>query len=118
MRCSCELSPFKHERFGHIITGDLDIIQNRTLREVCTFGTKFRENPTLNLNNICKQVRLDIDKLVIKIVNKFKLPKNALRNWKTYLFNNFRTKLNSCKASKTYRAPILSNISCKQNLTD
>ena len=116
MRCSCESSPFKHDRFGHVITGDLDIIQNQALREMCSFGTKFRENPILDLNKICKQVRLDVDKLVVKICNKYRLPRNALRDWKTYLFNNFRAKLNSCKSTNIYRKPILSDNRCKAEL--
>ena len=39
MHCSCDDSPFKNDRFGHVITGDLNIIQNQSLREICGFGT-------------------------------------------------------------------------------
>ena len=56
MDCDCNDSPFKHEQLGHIITGNLEIIKDGSLRQICSYGTKFRENPLLNLQNIRNQI--------------------------------------------------------------
>ena len=50
MSCECADSAFKNDQFGHIITGDLNIIQEPQLRKLCSFGTKFREIPPLDLS--------------------------------------------------------------------
>ena len=50
MSCECADSAFKNDHFGHIITGDLNIIQEPQLRKLCSFGTKFREIPPLDLS--------------------------------------------------------------------
>ena len=117
MRCSCEDSPFKNDRFGHVITGDLNIIQNRSLREICGFGTKFRENPFFSVNRLRDQVKKDINDLATKISSKFKISKASLKIWKTVLFKNFLTKLFSCIKNKSYKQPVLSNNLCKQELS-
>ena len=116
MQCSCEHSPFKNDRFGHVITGDLNIIRNQDLRDVCAFGTKFRENPMLNPIKLCNEMRLEIDKFTVKIANKFRLPRNAFKEWKIHFYNNFKSKLYSCNNSNTYRKPVLSNSACKLEL--
>ena len=64
MSCDCETSAFKHGYFGHIITGDLDIIQNGELRRLCSFGTKFRENPILRTPKIIAGISKNLDSLI------------------------------------------------------
>ena len=41
--CDCESSPFRYEPHGHVITGDLRIVRNRTLRRLLEKGPKYRE---------------------------------------------------------------------------
>ena len=41
--CSCNSSKFCYQPAGHVITGDLDIVENKTLRELLSTGPKFRE---------------------------------------------------------------------------
>ena len=38
-----------------LITGNLEIIEDPSLRELCSYGTKFRENPVLNVHNITEK---------------------------------------------------------------
>ena len=52
MTCECADSPFRNDHFDHVITGDLNIIQEPGLRKICSFGTKFRDVPRLNLSKI------------------------------------------------------------------
>ena len=48
--CSCANSPFKYGPSGHIITGDLNIVQNKSLRDVLSKGPKYREPRSINWN--------------------------------------------------------------------
>ena len=116
MDCSCDDSPFKHDRFGHIITGDLEIIGDPQLREICSFGTKFRENPYLNVENIKTQVKKEIDSFVVKLSGKFRISRTAFKKWKGALFRNFSNKLMACKEGTSYSQPVLTRQECKAEL--
>jgi hypothetical protein len=48
--CTCESSPFKYNPAGHVITGDLNIVENISLRNVFAKGPKFREPQSINWN--------------------------------------------------------------------
>ena len=117
MGCECDGSPFKNSHFGHIITGDLNIIQNPTLREICSFGTKFRENPIFNIRNIQRQIKDEIDNITIKISQKLKIPRKIFKKWKFNLYQNMIAKLNACKDRISYKQPALANTDCKSELT-
>ena len=42
--CDCESSAFRYDpHHGHVITGDLRIVRNRTLRRLLEKGPKYRE---------------------------------------------------------------------------
>ena len=41
--CDCESSAFPYESHGYVITGDLRIVTNRTLRRLLEKGPKYRE---------------------------------------------------------------------------
>ena len=44
--CSCSTSPYLYSPAGHIITGNLDIIDNNILRDSISKGPKYRESPS------------------------------------------------------------------------
>ena len=51
--CSCTPSSFTDPNHGHIVTGDLRIVQNNTLRKLLCKGPKYREPVSINIWN-CK----------------------------------------------------------------
>ena len=51
----------------------MEIIKNSELRNLCTFGTKFRENPPLDVNRVKAQLKEEVGKLVVKICQKYKM---------------------------------------------
>ena len=116
MDCDCQQSEFKHGDFGHVITGDLAIIRDSELRNICSYGTKFRENPPLDINCIKAQLKDEVRKLVVKICQKYKKSRSALKKWSVALYNNLISKLNSCKDRNTYTRSVLSRIECKREL--
>ena len=48
--CSCSSSPFNYSPIGHVITGDISIVDNTKLRDILTKGPKFREPQPINWN--------------------------------------------------------------------
>ena len=46
--CQCKESKFCYEPHGHVITGDLRVIQNAKLREPVAKGPKYREPNRVN----------------------------------------------------------------------
>ena len=44
--CSCSTSPYLYSPVGHIITGNLNIIDNTKLRDLISKGPKYRESPS------------------------------------------------------------------------
>ena len=116
MSCDCDSSSFKNNQLGHVITGDLDIIQNGKLRELCSFGAKFRENPVLALGTLTSTVMKGFDQFKGKLARKFSLPVSSFKKWKRTFLNAFRCKLGACVNHFTYRLPVLSDADCKREL--
>ena len=50
----CESSPFKYNPAVHVMTGDLNIVENISLRNVFAKGPKFREPQSINWKFIFK----------------------------------------------------------------
>ena len=46
--CQCKKSKFCYEPHGHVITGDLKVIENAKLRELVAKGPKYREPNRVN----------------------------------------------------------------------
>ena len=46
--CQCNESKFCYEPHGHVITGDLRVIENAKLRELVAKGPKYREPSRVN----------------------------------------------------------------------
>ena len=69
-RCSCSSSSFKDPHHGHIVTGDLSIIQNSDLQFLFSQGPNYREQPeNVNFNQILKELRLNIEKCTNLLLN-------------------------------------------------
>ena len=46
--CQCKESKFCYEPHGHVVTGDVRVIENAKLRELVAKGTKYREQNRVN----------------------------------------------------------------------
>ena len=117
LSCDCEESAFRDQNYGHVITGDLAIIQDVKLRELCSFGTKFRENPYLNVGKISQEMIRGFDLLKGRLSRKFSVAASVLKKWRRAFIRGFRSKLGACFAKNSYRLPVLSDHSCKAELS-
>jgi len=46
--CSCHNFPFKYNPDGHVVTGDMGIIDNENLRKILAKDPKYRETQSIN----------------------------------------------------------------------
>ena len=95
----------------------MEIIQNSELRKLCTFGTKFRENPPLNVDHIRSQLKDEVGSLAVKICQKYRKSRVSMKKWKACLFRNLVAKLMSCKERVKYSGSVLNKEKCKRELT-
>jgi hypothetical protein len=56
LTCDCSHSPYQYNSSGHLITGDLNIIQDESLRKVISHGPIFREPQHINWKHNFKMI--------------------------------------------------------------
>ena len=59
--CNCSSSEFVDHNHGHVVTGDLRIIQNKHLRELIQKGPNFREPRTINWRHSREKIEEGLD---------------------------------------------------------
>ena len=120
--CECHLSDFCETAHGHIVTGDLRIVQNNKLRKLISKGPKFREPRFLNLNKCLNAVCSGLDEFIQKTTSKCKsVKKDSLKAWKDkilfFVENRIKYLKNKIKPSPT--KPIFKDpnvVTCLENL--
>ena len=80
--CVCSHKPdFVYKPHGHIISGDLGIVDNTILRGFLSKGTKFRVPCTLPQDRIKSDLNEAVDKHILKLSNKYKIPVSEFSQW-------------------------------------
>ena len=87
--CNCVESVFKDSHHGHIITGNLDIVENETLRGILKKGPKYRLPQKINWTEDRKIIENFLDSYIDKWVAKERkltrdqnLNKGSLKVWR------------------------------------
>ena len=76
--CNCQTSPFIDGSHGHVITGNLNIIENETLKNMVRKGPKFRLPQRINWNEDRKIIENFLDTYIDKWISKErKFPTNS-----------------------------------------
>ena len=70
MDCACSDSEFKDIDHGHIVTGNLHIINNKRLRGLFRKGPNYREKETLNWKKAIDSLKEDINSFIEKWSSK------------------------------------------------
>jgi len=79
--CECESSPYNYKPHGHIITGNLNIIQNKDLRNLIKKGPKYRERNPINWSKNKSIIFKAIEKYANKWCKLEKADSCALDEW-------------------------------------
>jgi len=66
--CDCAHSPYIYAPHGHVITGDLKIIEDLRLRTIMGYGSKYRIPVEVNIDNVVEQT----NELLSQFIRKYK----------------------------------------------
>ena len=115
--CDCRDSPYIDNQLGHVVTGDLGIIQNRGLRNLLCKGINFRECYKYTTDDVMKSVCEDLDTHIKKISSKKSTPDTTFALWKEAIIDNVRRSLARLKI-KRFPKPVLKSTATKSYLAD
>ena len=81
LTCDCSNSPYIYNPSGHVITGDLNIIQHENLRKVISHGPKFREPQNINWNHNFKIIMDSVEEYARAWAKREKVQLDTLSEW-------------------------------------
>lgn len=79
--CECSFSSYIYSPIGHVITGDLNFIQNNEVKQLFSKGPNYREPTFINWKLCQDEIFRALDKFIIKWCRSEKAPKNSLTPW-------------------------------------
>ena len=85
---------------GHIVTGNLNIIENNKLRKLLSKGPNYREAKTLNYDKCLISLKSDLTVTANKIIKKYNLENNSLKNWIDCILLKAKNKVTILKTKK------------------
>ena len=81
--CSCSESMYSDPHHGHVVTGDLRIIENAKLRKLFSKGPNYRENKTINYHKCMNEIVKSLDACASYMGAKYKLEVQEFDSWKS-----------------------------------
>ena len=94
IQCSCDnYRQFIDIHHGHVITGDLNIINNGELKDLFQKGLNFREKQPQDILKTKNSIQSAIDSFIFKASNSLKLPIKAFSPWKLYILKAVNSNL-------------------------
>ena len=102
--CNCHstaLQPFINTHFGHVLTGNLDIITDPSLKLIMSYGTKYRLPSKNHPKSILNTLSLDLDKFIYKMSLTYSKPMEAFCVWKSKILSHVQLKLSHTHIPKS-----------------
>lgn len=91
--CLCKdvkYNKFINRDYGHIITGDLDIVEDFELRNIMKKGTKFRLRRHWKLRDIINSIKEDLDLFILKLSRRLNWPIEGFKIWKLNIIKDLK----------------------------
>ena len=109
--CDCADSPFVDSDHGHIITGDLRLIENNHLRKLLSKGPNYREPKRINFRKCRDVIEQGLQTYSDTLLSKFDLQENDILAWKNEVLQKVERKTASLKHKVKYHEvkPVLEN---------
>ena len=87
IECSCSSSSYRYEPCGHIVTGDLSIIRDITLRNLIKKGPSYREQNNIDWKVNEKTSKEAVSRYHQKWAKAACVDKRVLRDWKEAMYS-------------------------------
>lgn len=111
--CNCNSSSsFWNADHGHILTGDLSIIQNIPLQNLLQLGPRFREPPVVNFDKIVEDIKTGVDSMISDWAEKETKPITFWTAWKEAFLVALEGKIKTLK--KRYWPPPIQGLNSPQ----
>ena len=109
--CACkDYQEFVDDHFGHIITGNLNIIKNEDVKRLFIKGLNFREKQPLNVDKAYASIQSAIDSYINTISNALKIPIHLFSPWKSFVLNKAKTRL-----YQSHKHPVITTLDKTKN---
>ena len=100
--CDCNDSPFKDPNHGHIVTGDLRIVQNNKLRKLLCKGPKYREPVPINWEKCRSEIKNGISTFYNNYCNKKGLSNDMFLEWANLVMSKVDEKIKDLKKNTKF----------------
>ena len=87
IECSCSSSSYRYEPCGHIVTGDLSIIRDITVRNLIKKGPSYREQNNIDWKVNEKTSKEAVSRYCQKWAKAACVDKRVLRDWKETMYS-------------------------------
>ena len=95
--CNCTTSPFTDPSHGHIVTGDIRIVQNNKLRKLLYNGPKYRYPVSINFSNYKTETKNSLKKFSSDWCNKKGAPVKCFTQWISIVMEKVNKKIKELK---------------------
>ncbi len=96
--CDCQYSEFVNEHHGHVVTGDLRIIQNQKLRKLISKGPNYREPRTINWKRCRDNIAEGLAECASRMTSSCKgLRVEDMLPWQNIVLERVEAKITSLK---------------------
>ena len=89
----CDNSNFKDNNHNHVITGNLEILEDPELIHIFKYGSKFRLTPRFNVDKIKNEIKNSINEYVGRLSYKLHVHIGYFSEWKTLAFDLISNKI-------------------------
>ena len=96
--CNCTTSPFTDPNHGHIVSGDIRIVQNNKLRKLLCKGPKYKEPVSINLSNCKTEIKNSLTKFSSDWCNKKGVPVKCFTHWISIVMEKVNNKIKKLKS--------------------
>ena len=94
-RCECHNSIFKDEFHNHIVTGNLNVLEDNELIDIFKYGSKFRIIPNLNTNDMMTSINESVNEYIHKLSFRHNVNVGHFVEWKAKFLLLIRNKINN-----------------------
>ena len=116
--CDCHVSDFKYEPAGHVVTGNLGIVENRKLRKLISKGPSYREQNNINWDTNLKIIKKAVRAYKIKWAKKDRVDSRTLDEWECRIIETVQARIDRLrkKGKNQRKKHVLSDLECKKYL--
>ena len=90
-----------NNHYGHVITGNLNIVNNERLRQLISKGPKYREPKQICFEEAREEIQTGIEQFIERISNDKGIHKSHFSEWKRHVLSPVNGKICTLKNNIT-----------------